>query len=71
MNVQHISNKTRADALPLLNQGRVASDIHELADGSPHKFGTAQRTVDAASYSIDETIEAFAKVSKMSFSKRF
>lgn len=60
MQIQHILNEIQAEVLPLLNQGRVASYIPELAGVSPHKFGMALRTVDGASYAIGDAAERFS-----------
>jgi glutaminase len=60
MDIQQILEEIQAEVHPLLNQGRVASYIPELAVVPGDKFGMAVRTVDGASFAVGDTGERFS-----------
>lgn len=60
MDIQHILEEIRDEVLPLLQQGKVASYIPELAAVPADKFGMALRTVDGASYAVGDAAERFS-----------
>jgi glutaminase len=60
MDIQQILEDIQAEVRPLLNQGRVASYIPELAVVPGDKFGMAVRTVDGASYAVGDAGERFS-----------
>jgi glutaminase len=60
MDIQQILEEIHAEVHPLLNQGRVASYIPELAVVPGDKFGMAVRTVDGASFAVGDAGERFS-----------
>ena len=60
MDIQRILNEIQIEVLPLLNQGRVASYIPELAGVPAERFGMALRTVDGATYAVGDAGERFS-----------
>jgi glutaminase len=60
MDIQKILGEIQSEVRPLLNQGRVASYIPELAAVPADKFGMALRTVDGASYVVGDATERYS-----------
>jgi len=60
MDIQKILEEIQSEVRPLLDQGRVASYIPELAAVPADKFGMALCTVDGASYVVGDATERYS-----------